>query len=42
VGKLAFTAEEAVQRTKDGEKVLLVRKETSPKMSMACTARSAF
>jgi pyruvate, orthophosphate dikinase len=30
VGKLAFTAEEAVQRTKDGEKVLLVRKETSP------------
>ena len=29
-GKLAFTAEEAVQRTKDGEKVLLVRKETSP------------
>ena len=30
VGQLAFTAEEAVQRTKDGEKVLLVRKETSP------------
>ena len=30
VGKLAFTAAEAVQRTKDGEKVLLVRKETSP------------
>ncbi len=29
-GKLAFTAEEAVERTKDGEKVLLVRKETSP------------
>ena len=29
-GKLAFTAEEAVQRTKDGEMVLLVRKETSP------------
>ena len=30
VGKLAFTAEEAVKRTEDGEKVLLVRKETSP------------
>lgn len=30
VGKLAFTAAEAVQRTKDGETVLLVRKETSP------------
>ncbi len=29
-GKLAFTAEEAVERTKNGEKVLLVRKETSP------------
>ena len=30
VGKLAFTAEEAVQRTAAGEKVILVRKETSP------------
>ena len=30
VGKLAFTAAEAVQRTNDGEAVLLVRKETSP------------
>jgi pyruvate,orthophosphate dikinase len=30
VGKLAFTAEEAVQRTHAGEKVLLVRKETNP------------
>jgi len=30
VGKLAFTAEEAVTRTAAGEKVLLVRKETSP------------
>ncbi|GIW95368.1 MAG: pyruvate, phosphate dikinase [Pirellulaceae bacterium] len=30
VGKLAFTAEEAVQRTRDGEKVILVRRETSP------------
>jgi pyruvate,orthophosphate dikinase len=30
VGKLAFTAEEAVERTEQGEKVLLVRKETSP------------
>jgi pyruvate, orthophosphate dikinase len=30
VGKLAFTAAEAVQRTNDGETVLLVRKETSP------------
>jgi pyruvate, orthophosphate dikinase len=30
VGKLAFTAAEAVQRTHDGETVLLVRKETSP------------
>lgn len=29
-GKLAFTAEQAVQRTRDGEQVLLVRKETSP------------
>jgi len=29
-GKLAFTAEEAVERTHAGEKVLLVRKETSP------------
>ncbi|MGC9259856.1 MAG: pyruvate, phosphate dikinase [Phycisphaerae bacterium] len=30
VGKLAFTAEEAEKRFKDGEKVVLVRKETSP------------
>jgi pyruvate,orthophosphate dikinase len=30
VGKLAFTAAEAVDRTLDGEKVLLVRKETNP------------
>jgi pyruvate,orthophosphate dikinase len=30
VGKLAFTAEEAVARTHAGETVLLVRKETSP------------
>ncbi len=30
VGKLAFTAAEAVQRTQAGEKVLLVRKETNP------------
>ncbi len=30
VGKLAFTAAEAVERTAAGEKVLLVRKETSP------------
>jgi pyruvate,orthophosphate dikinase len=30
VGKLAFTAEEVVERAKAGEKVLLVRKETSP------------
>lgn len=30
VGKLAFTADEAVRRTEDGENVLLVRKETSP------------
>ncbi len=30
VGKLAFTAEEAVARTAAGESVLLVRKETSP------------
>ncbi len=29
-GKLAFTADEAVRRTEDGEKVLLVRRETSP------------
>jgi pyruvate,orthophosphate dikinase len=29
-GKLAFTAEEAVRRTEAGEKVLLVRRETSP------------
>jgi pyruvate, orthophosphate dikinase len=29
-GKLAFTAEEAVRRTAAGEKVLLVRRETSP------------
>jgi pyruvate, orthophosphate dikinase len=29
-GKLAFTAEEAVQRSQAGEKVLLIRKETSP------------
>jgi pyruvate, orthophosphate dikinase len=29
-GKLAFTAQEAVDRAKAGEKVLLVRKETSP------------
>jgi pyruvate, orthophosphate dikinase len=30
VGKLAFTAAEAVDRTLEGEKVLLVRKETNP------------
>jgi pyruvate,orthophosphate dikinase len=30
MGKLAFTAEEAVERSHAGEKVLLVRKETSP------------
>jgi pyruvate, orthophosphate dikinase len=30
VGKLAFTAAEAVDRAHDGEKVLLVRKETNP------------
>jgi len=30
VGKLAFSAEEAVERTQAGEDVLLVRKETSP------------
>ncbi len=30
VGKLAFTADEAVERTQAGETVLLVRKETSP------------
>ncbi len=30
VGKLAFTAAEAVERSADGETVLLVRKETSP------------
>ncbi len=30
VGKLAFTAEEAVERTHAGETVILVRKETSP------------
>ncbi len=29
-GRLAFTAEDAVQRTQSGEKVILVRKETSP------------
>ncbi|MCX5660245.1 MAG: pyruvate, phosphate dikinase [Planctomycetota bacterium] len=29
-GKLAFTAEEAVERTHAGEKVLLIRKETNP------------
>ncbi|MCA9310062.1 MAG: pyruvate, phosphate dikinase, partial [Phycisphaerales bacterium] len=30
VGKLAFTADEAVERAHSGEKVILVRKETSP------------
>ena len=30
VGKLAFTADEAVERAHNGEKVILVRKETSP------------
>ncbi len=30
VGKPAFTADEAVRRTRAGEKVILVRKETSP------------
>jgi len=30
VGKPAFTAEEAVERARSGEKVILVRKETSP------------
>ncbi|MFO0902711.1 MAG: pyruvate, phosphate dikinase [Pirellulales bacterium] len=30
VGKLAFTAAEAVERAKGGEKIILVRKETNP------------
>jgi len=30
VGKLAFTAAEAVERSKKGEKIILVRKETNP------------
>ncbi|HEY2146293.1 MAG TPA: PEP/pyruvate-binding domain-containing protein, partial [Pirellulales bacterium] len=30
IGALAFTAQEAVERTKAGERVLLVRKETNP------------
>jgi pyruvate,orthophosphate dikinase len=30
VGKLAFTAEEAIERAKNGEKIILCRKETSP------------
>lgn len=30
IGKPAFTAEEAVERAQNGEKVILVRKETSP------------
>ncbi|MFM8252481.1 MAG: pyruvate, phosphate dikinase [Planctomycetota bacterium] len=30
VGKLAFTAAEAVERAKKGEKIILVRKETNP------------
>ncbi len=30
VGKPAFTAEEAVERSRNGERVILVRKETSP------------
>ncbi|MDO5047867.1 MAG: pyruvate, phosphate dikinase [Anaerococcus sp.] len=30
VGKIAFTAKEAAMRAKDGEKVILVREETSP------------
>ena len=30
VGQLAFTADEAVQRARDGERVILVRRETSP------------
>jgi pyruvate,orthophosphate dikinase len=30
VGKLAFTAEEAVERARNGEKIILCRKETSP------------
>ncbi|MEG0977600.1 MAG: PEP-utilizing enzyme, partial [Bacilli bacterium] len=29
-GKIYFTAEEAVEASKDGEKVVLVRQETSP------------
>ncbi len=40
VGKLAFTTEEAVRRTADGETVILVRKETSPEDidGMHCSA----
>jgi pyruvate,orthophosphate dikinase len=40
VGKLAFTAEEAKERTDAGEKVILVRKETSPEdvEGMHCAA----
>lgn len=30
VGKLAFTAEEAIDRARNGEKIILCRKETSP------------
>ena len=39
-GKLAFSAEEAVDRSHDGEQVLLVRKETSPEdvEGMHCAA----
>jgi pyruvate,orthophosphate dikinase len=42
VGKLAFTAAEAVERAKEGENVLLVRKETSPRTSRACTAAAGI
>jgi len=30
IGKIAFTADEAVERAKDGEKIVLVRAETNP------------
>jgi pyruvate, orthophosphate dikinase len=42
VGKLAFTAAEAVERTHAGEKVMLVRKETSPEDIDGMHSAAAF
>ena len=40
-GKVVFTADEAEKQARAGEKVILVRRETSPRTSTACTRPKA-